>query len=627
MKRASLTLSSIFLLIYLGCTGKVSERFSFQPEYPQPGQEIVVTYNPSNTLLKDAEGITLLAYCFPQGMPVVKDVAMAKEDNHWRGSFTTDDTTLAVVIIFRSGELQDDNDRDGFQISMFNTDGKPIKGGLARQARIAYPEGGYPLRLNRDAQKAKQAYEKEFEEYPEQKKHLKILGGYWVVFLRTQGDSAAPVIKAELDNLAQKESKTVEELGFLANWYRNVHEKQLAQQYETALFEKEPEGSYAEEKRRQEIYREKSPDKKRQLLEAFSRDFPGNEYIESLQLNLISAYAQLGKYEEAEEYLDKNVKNPGSHILNSLAWDMLRQEVLLEKAVELAKKGVEKARLELEIDEKPGYLTQKEWQKNQERTLGYVLDTYAFGLFKLGEAETSVPLFEEAIQLTGKKNIDIQERYCYALIESGNIDRAFTELQSLLKENPSKANLRDLFKEIYIKHKGSEEGLEAFMAEVDEQHRQKKLAELKAQMMDKPAPTFTLNDLDGKAVSLDDYKGKIVILDFWATWCGPCVRSFPAMQQTVNKYASDGYVKFLFINTWERGENIDKKVKGFIQQHNYTFHVLRDTENSVVSAYKVQGIPTKFVIGPEGKLRFQSIGYHGDAELIKELDMLIELVR
>src|SRR5690606_10053573 len=117
-----------------------------------------------------------------------------------------------------------------------------------------------------------------------------------------------------------------------------------------------------------------------------------------------------------------------------------------------------------------------------------------------------------------------------------------------------------------------------------------------------PAPSFTLEDLEGKTVSLADLKGKVVVLDFWATWCAPCIKSFPAMQMAVDKYKDDPGVEFLFINTWEQRDDPTEFVKQFLSKRGFDFKVLFDKKdpvskrNPVVESYEVSGIPVKFII-------------------------------
>lgn len=149
------------------------------------------------------------------------------------------------------------------------------------------------------------------------------------------------------------------------------------------------------------------------------------------------------------------------------------------------------------------------------------------------------------------------------------------------------------------------------------------------------APNFTLLDLEGNKVSLEEYKGKVVILDFWATWCAPCIKSFPAMQEAVNRYEEDSDVQFLFINTWEQQDDPTSMVQQFMDKRGFDFVVLMDKKesgsrnNPVVESYGVIGIPAKFIIDGDGKIRHRLTGFAGgdNEEQVKELSLLIEDIR
>ncbi|MDP2383996.1 MAG: TlpA disulfide reductase family protein [Nitrospirota bacterium] len=113
-----------------------------------------------------------------------------------------------------------------------------------------------------------------------------------------------------------------------------------------------------------------------------------------------------------------------------------------------------------------------------------------------------------------------------------------------------------------------------------------------------PAEDFRLVDLEGNAQSLSQHRGKIVLVNFWATWCKPCTTEMPAMQASFEKLRDKGFV-VLAINELED----DVKVREHIKQYGHTFPVLMDRDNKVANQFGVFGLPVSVFIDQEGRVQ------------------------
>jgi peroxiredoxin len=126
----------------------------------------------------------------------------------------------------------------------------------------------------------------------------------------------------------------------------------------------------------------------------------------------------------------------------------------------------------------------------------------------------------------------------------------------------------------------------------------------------KDAPDFTLTTLDGSTAKLSDQKGKVVVLDFWATWCPPCIKALPHVQKlSADKELADKGLVVWAVNAGEP----KAKAEAFLKKNNYTFAVPLDTDNATLKAYEIQGIPTQIVVGRDGKVVHVGVGYGGEA--------------
>lgn len=117
------------------------------------------------------------------------------------------------------------------------------------------------------------------------------------------------------------------------------------------------------------------------------------------------------------------------------------------------------------------------------------------------------------------------------------------------------------------------------------------------------APDFVLNDLDGYPHRLSDYRGQVVIINFWATWCPPCRAEMPSMQKAWKELGKDGILMF-GINVGEDEDTIFQ----FTASYPVTFPLLLDSDSGIIDQWPVRGLPTTFVIDPGGRIVYQAIG-------------------
>jgi thiol-disulfide isomerase/thioredoxin len=116
--------------------------------------------------------------------------------------------------------------------------------------------------------------------------------------------------------------------------------------------------------------------------------------------------------------------------------------------------------------------------------------------------------------------------------------------------------------------------------------------------------TFAANANAADALQLNDYHGKVVVIDFWASWCVPCRRSFPWMNQMQAKYADDGLV-IIAVNL----DNDLDDASAFLQRYPADFKVVHDSDRSLARGYDVQVMPTSFLIGRDGQVVASHLGF------------------
>ena len=631
----------MFFVLFCGFASVQAQTFTLSPEKPTPNEKVMFSYDPTGGVLEGGT-IEAVAYLFSEGedIPVAVEVGLKQKGSVYSGTVATAKNTLAVLFSLKNEEGKaDNNDETGYKTLMYQNDREtPVQGALGAKANI-YASFGSFAGMKRNHEKALNLWKQEFKTHPSSQDNQKYYTAYANAAKRQKDEAVMKEMLMKADEIATAKKVTEDDLNFANSLYSFLGEEDKAEMIKTRAIKKFPEGLVARDKMFQEFRTEKDVDKKVALFEAFKKKFAKVKDIEisvsNMAYNLTSAYAENGDWDNFEKYLGMVTnKSMQASALNSAAWAMSGESIEGEsqdvpRGLRFSEKSLQLVNtISASAEGKPVYETGKEWKKDMENTYAMYADTYALLAFKAGKADDALKYQQIACDNSKFKNGEMNERYCAYLEQVKGSVEAEKLLAKMMAEGNATSKMKEQHKRLFLANNTVESAYDKYVVSLEKEALANLKEELKKKMLDEKAPDFKLVNLKGEQVSLESLRGKVVVIDFWATWCGPCKASFPGMQKAVNKYEKSDDVAFVFIDTWESGEPDAKKenAKKFIESKSYTFNVLFDLDDKVVASFGVSGIPTKFVVDKKGMIRFKSVGFGGnDDELVSELSLMIEM--
>ncbi|MDZ4720175.1 MAG: redoxin domain-containing protein [Roseiflexaceae bacterium] len=130
----------------------------------------------------------------------------------------------------------------------------------------------------------------------------------------------------------------------------------------------------------------------------------------------------------------------------------------------------------------------------------------------------------------------------------------------------------------------------------------------------RPAPDFALPGLNGGTIKLSDYRGKVVLVNFWGTWCEPCKEETPALQAAYTDLQSQGF-EIIGVNLYSQETGGDKAVRAFLDPYGITYPIALDSAGDIARAFQISPIPTSYFVDPSGNIRFVKVGTLKAAEV------------
>ena len=578
----------------------------------EPGKNIAIPENVS------AKYVSTISY---------KTSALIKKNNNYEFIVKVPDSirTVIVSVFDKNGNLFDNNSDKGYVLILNNKN--PSKTNFDKLL-LLQNQASYFFKLKYSSQFFVNGYKNLFKTEPSLKENPQNISIYLSSLATVNDKKAEEEGKVFVKNLEQK--KDEKSLVGAESIIRYVlKDSKRADSLSSSIIEKYPYGKLAKNKLVSKFFKEANdtktpPDQNilMQYVSDFKNKYPKDIYdaqmsdqMNAVILNKIVADENWSKIEDfTNNFNDKTYAAP---IFNVNAWKLADGDNLSSegKDLDFAEKLAQKS-LEI-LNYKINNLGEYDQKLNYDDSLMFYTDALALVYYKEKKYQQA---FNEQSKIIDLSNIDDTNRERYVLYASKVKDNNFIKnyIYNLLKNQNISKNLFATLSNIYKSENLNSQEIVKLNEEnkkIETNRYRKNLLDLYSGNL--KAKDFELTNLEDKKVKLSDLKGKIVVLDFWATWCGPCRAALPHMQDLVKKY-DKSEVEFLFVNTMEneKPEATKNKVSKFIADNKYDLNVLYDLDNNVRKNYLVQGIPCEIVIDKEGNLIARSEGYDSNLEAL-----------
>ena len=629
---------------------------TFVPQVPVEGQPLTIVYDNSATPLAGESTIEGVVYLWKNLHWEAEDLNLTRNDTAWQATLTLPEGVALLACKFYAGDKADAGGQATYATFTFDPEGRNLPtaylawGALRNPTLMTLP--GYcdttayiaddvmlywinqQLRFDPDARRYVFSYAARLLD--------KMAPG--------QGHEQMQADVEYILSLADADEPTLLQALEVA---RNIlRDTTLSARVDSTLLARFPDGIRARDAEIWRLFRITDPEAKTVALDSFLLRFPMDKFrdVETETSNLYLAkifqpaiYEPIVKRDDYSRLYAYLHTMPLSQLFTCY-WHMVQiplrnNQLPPEKVAPHAKALFDEIFARPRVGSEPVY-SPRQWKRQLLVRGKDMVVAHASILDALGDSAQALELMEEVKDIFAFRSADYNDLYVRLLVKNGYDNMVVPTIETALREDAVTPAMLDLLRQDYVARHGTADGFDSHVASLKSPEQQQQLLQhLRETQINEDITLYTLRDLDGNEVNMADLRGKIIILDFWATWCAPCKASLPGMQMAVNKYADDPDVAFFFISTMETKKDYKDEIRAFLREKNFNLRVLCDNINpetgkpsavydAYAKAFHFSGIPHKMVIDARGKLRWNLTGYHGSpSALAEEISAMIEMLK